>query len=122
MVVCMGQGADDSIWSSSCHCHPVISCFIKIQTGLLAYPGCPRKEAIKQFSWEMATKTVIQEKQFMFCSCSGFVSEALDRRLLFVKNIPKSATEAQVKALHGGIVNVQLRALKWSHRSKQQYQ
>jgi len=42
------------IWSSGCHCHPVISCFIKIQMGLtflvLAYPGCPRKEAVKQAS------------------------------------------------------------------------
>jgi len=42
------------IWSSGCHCHPVISCFIKIQVGLtfllLAYPGCPRKEAVKQAS------------------------------------------------------------------------
>jgi len=36
------------IWSSWCHCYPIISCFIKIQIGLtflvLAYPGCPRKE------------------------------------------------------------------------------
>jgi len=22
------------IWSSSCHCHPIISCFIKIRNGL----------------------------------------------------------------------------------------
>ena len=39
------------IWSSCCHCHPVISCFIKIQIALtflvLAYPGCPGKEAVK---------------------------------------------------------------------------
>ena len=42
------------IWSSWCHCHPVISCFIKIQTGLaflmLAYPGCPGKETFKWMS------------------------------------------------------------------------
>jgi len=42
------------IWSSSCHCHPIISCFIKIQIGLTflapAYPGCPGKEAIKRVS------------------------------------------------------------------------
>jgi len=35
-------------WSSWCHCHPIISCFIKIQTGLtslaLAYSSCPRKK------------------------------------------------------------------------------
>jgi len=33
------------IWSSWCHCHPIICCFIKIQKGftylLLTYPGCP---------------------------------------------------------------------------------
>jgi len=40
------------IWSSWCHCHPIISFFIKIQTGLIflvtAYPGCPWKQAIKR--------------------------------------------------------------------------
>ena len=43
------------IWSSWYHCHPVISCFIKIQIGLTfvvtsAYPSCPGKETIKQVS------------------------------------------------------------------------
>jgi len=41
------------IWSSLCHCHPVISCFI-IQIGLTflvpAYPGHSREEAVKQVS------------------------------------------------------------------------
>jgi len=40
-----------SVWSSWCHWHPVISCFIRIQIGLTflvpTYPGCPGKEAIK---------------------------------------------------------------------------
>jgi len=40
-------------WSSWCHCH-IVSCFIKIQTGITflvpAYPGCPGKEAIKRVS------------------------------------------------------------------------
>jgi len=40
------------IWSSWCHCHPVISCFIEIQIGLSflvpAYPGCPGKKAVKR--------------------------------------------------------------------------
>ena len=35
------------IWSGWCDCHPIISCFIKIQIGLTflapAYPGCPAK-------------------------------------------------------------------------------
>jgi len=34
------------IWSSWCHCHPIISCFIKIQIGLTL--GCPGKDAIKR--------------------------------------------------------------------------
>ena len=42
------------IWSSWCRCHSVISCFIKIQTGLTflvpACPGYPGKEAIKRMS------------------------------------------------------------------------
>jgi len=41
-------------WSSWCHCHPIISCFMKTQTGLtflvLAYPGCPGKEVVKWVS------------------------------------------------------------------------
>jgi len=40
------------IWSSWCHCHPVISCFVKIQIALtfmvLACPGCSEKEPIKR--------------------------------------------------------------------------
>ena len=43
-----------SIWTSWCHCHPIISCFIKIQTGLTspvtACPRCAGKEAIKRAS------------------------------------------------------------------------
>jgi len=39
------------IWSSWCHCHPIISCFIKILNGsaflVPAYPGCPGKEVMK---------------------------------------------------------------------------
>ena len=45
-IICM--------WSSWRHCHPIFSYFIKIQIGLtflvLAYPGCPGKEAVKQVS------------------------------------------------------------------------
>jgi len=39
-----------SIWSRQCHCHPIISCFIKIQNGLTflvsGYPGCPGNRLI----------------------------------------------------------------------------
>jgi len=42
------------IWSSWCHCHPVISCFIKIENGLtflvLAYPDFPGEKAIRWVS------------------------------------------------------------------------
>jgi len=42
------------IWSSWCHCQPIISHFIKIEDGLTflvpAYPDCLGKEAIKQMS------------------------------------------------------------------------
>ena len=45
------------IWSSCCHCHPIISCFIKIQIGLTvlvpAYPGCSGQETIKRVSVSM---------------------------------------------------------------------
>ena len=38
------------IWSSWCHCHPVVSCFVKIKTGwtilVSAYPGCPGKKPL----------------------------------------------------------------------------
>jgi len=55
MVVCLEQGAEDlHIWFSWCQCHPIISCFIKIQIGLTflvpAYSGCPGKEAVKRVS------------------------------------------------------------------------
>jgi len=42
------------IWSSWCHCHPIISCFIKIRLGLTflvpVYWGCPGKEAVYRVS------------------------------------------------------------------------
>jgi len=42
------------IWSCCCHCHPIISSFIKIQNGLTflvpANPGWSGKEAVKRVS------------------------------------------------------------------------
>jgi len=35
VIMCLQQSANDCIWSSWCHCHPIISCFIKIQIGLI---------------------------------------------------------------------------------------
>jgi len=41
-------------WSSWCHCHLIIPCFVKIRIGstymMPAYPRCPGKEAVKQVS------------------------------------------------------------------------
>ena len=51
--ICLDRGADVCIWPSWCHCikNPIVSGLIKKQTGfpflVLAYPGCPGKEAIK---------------------------------------------------------------------------
>jgi len=42
------------VWSIWGYCHPIVSCFIKIEIGLTflvpAYPGCRGKEAAKQMS------------------------------------------------------------------------
>jgi len=54
------------MWSSRCHCHPVISCFIKIQIGLTflvpAYPGCPGKEIVKQTSVYICAFVIINPR------------------------------------------------------------
>jgi len=42
------------IWSSGCHCHPIISCFIKIQNGL--------------HFWCWFTQVVLEEKLLNVCS------------------------------------------------------
>jgi len=45
--MCLERGVDAL-------CNPIISCFLKIQNGLtfgvLAYQGCPGKEAVKRVS------------------------------------------------------------------------
>jgi len=45
--LCLEQGANDLL---IVHCHLIVSCFIKIQTGLTflvpIYAGCPEKEAV----------------------------------------------------------------------------
>jgi len=60
-------------WPSWCYCHPIISCFIKIQIGLtflvLAYPGCSRKEAVKQVSVSVHPDGHLDE-----CVCSWLCS------------------------------------------------
>ena len=50
MVISLEQVQNICLWSSWGHCHPVISCIVKIQIGLTflvpAYPSCPGKEAV----------------------------------------------------------------------------
>jgi len=54
MVICLEQGASDLHMVQLMLLPPIISCFIKIQTGftflVLAYSGGPGKEAIKRVS------------------------------------------------------------------------
>jgi len=51
MVICLDRDLI-CIWFVWCHYHSIISCFIKIQIGLiflvLTYPGYPGKVAVKQ--------------------------------------------------------------------------
>jgi len=53
VVICLEQGENDLRMvqlTMQPQCHPVISCFFKIQIGLtflvLAYPGCPGKTGV----------------------------------------------------------------------------
>jgi len=56
------------IWSSWCHCHPIISSFIKIQIGLTfltpTYRGCTGKEAVKRVSIQCCRKIIRQPDSF----------------------------------------------------------
>jgi len=56
-----------SIWSSYCHCYPIVSCFIKIQFVLTflvpAYPGCLGKEAAKRVSVCLSVCTALISRQ-----------------------------------------------------------
>jgi len=51
MVIYPEQGANEMqmVQLMPCHCHPIISCFIKIRNGFTflvsAYPLCPRKRS-----------------------------------------------------------------------------
>jgi len=57
MIICLEQGANDLHYGpadATATCHPIVSCFVKIQIGFTflipAYPGCPGKEAVKGVS------------------------------------------------------------------------
>ena len=59
------------IWSSWCHSHPIVSCIIKIQIGLtflvLAYPGCPGKEAVKWVSLHYSICQLTGARLLLLC-------------------------------------------------------
>jgi len=79
------------IWPGWCRCHPIVTCFVKIQNGFTllvpAHPGCPGKEAVKRvsfsLSWvEVGTLSLLQRQKFLvghtkvatekcsrFCTC-----------------------------------------------------
>jgi len=72
VVICLEQSAKLCIWSSWCHCHPIISYFIKIQNGssflVPAYPGCPRKEAKGFYGPKMYYCKFLFKDQMLFLS------------------------------------------------------
>ena len=62
------------IWSSWCHCHPIISCFIKIEIALTflvpSYPGCPEKRPLNVclFVWRMSRQYHWQWQRYVMCT------------------------------------------------------
>ena len=52
MVICLERGANGLRMVQLIPLPPIITCFIKIETGLTfqAYPGCPGKETVKWVS------------------------------------------------------------------------
>jgi len=65
------------LWSSRYHCHPIISCFIKIQNGLTflvpAYPGCHGKQTVKRVSSSIPFKVIGWEE------CSDHIDYTISR-------------------------------------------
>jgi len=59
------------IWSSWCHCHPIISCFIKIRISLTflvpAYPSCSRKEVVKWMFVSISHRSVSVHNDVVEC-------------------------------------------------------
>jgi len=65
VVICLEQGA----WSSWCHCHPIMSRFIKIQIDLVflvpAYPVCRGKQAVKRVCLSACTTACKYNKRHL---------------------------------------------------------
>ena len=57
VVICLQRGAMICIWSSWCHCHPITSCYSKIQNGLPF--------------WCRLTQDVLEKKAVKRCSSSS---------------------------------------------------
>ena len=68
------------IWSSWCHCHPIISCFVKVQIGLTllvrAYPGCPGSTTVLWSFFQDHLGEPVPEENFWTLWCKGRLTEA----------------------------------------------
>jgi len=77
------------ILSGWCRCHPIISCFIKIQNDfaylILAYPGCPEKEAVK---WVL-----------LFCDCVVDYFVGVWRRPVQLLKMGERCTDIQINGV-----------------------
>ena len=75
------------LWSSWCHCHPIISCFIKIQIGLTfllpAYWSCPGKETIKWATASYIHPSVLTENSFVIHIYYLFLNKTLNYRITY---------------------------------------
>jgi len=92
-----------SVWSkvqmiahgqlSWCHCHPIISCFLKIQIDGLnfltpAYPGCRGKEAVKRVAREVrGRRTLLSRSLILSLRSVTSWRRSLQSSLLFVVSI-----------------------------------
>jgi len=80
------------IWSSWCHCHPITSCFIKIQICLAflvaAYQGCPEKEDVKRCLMHSAERQNIHHITWPFFTvftCFEQVKITIKNYMLVIK-------------------------------------
>jgi len=79
MVICLERGADDLHMVQLMSLPPIISCIIKIRNSsaflVLAYPGCPRKEAVKWgYIWAPPerSKTVVMQVVTAITVATGY--------------------------------------------------
>jgi len=118
------------MWSNWCHCHPIISCSIKIQIGstflVPAYPGCPGHEAIKQMSvclyvtrysnpatWSLTLPQTVDRSSLMHCSLWWKQSQ-----LMRIHQMIAAETKLQSVILCCGENHTFDLAVNWSHGNR----